>query len=1239
MKSLALRVALLAGVLAAVAPSAPRADPPPSLGGAFQGTVRGGDGQPAAGAEVVVFTAPPADREQLGWTSEPVLPEDAPQQAAPAEPRGRATCDASGRYRVEGLPWAQPLVVQAFAPGHASAQLRRRPGAAFDPLDLALAPTHAVRVRIVDASGRPQSAQVRALRAPQMQHRAWRQGGALPVAVASTDAEGRTTLAGLASGRSPLEIVVPGRTCVLGLGVDAPWEEEQTFVVGDPHGATIRGVVRDGGGRPLPGARVRVATSPARIREEDPVHVVWATSDASGAWRVGPLAGRRLKGVQVSLAGHVTATSVEVGRRLAPDEVVEVDVVLGPGGALRGRVLDAQGRPLAGAHVRAGTGRAVSDTAGDWRIVDLPASCVQVVVAWPEVDDEDLYNNLVWDRDGAWGTWAEAQPGVERRVQDLRPPPEREVRGRVLDEAGRPVAGAWVVLSGHATRSAPDGSFVLRASTSERHHWLSAETATAQSDLESVPVHPDAAPLVVDVVVRPLGRIAARLVDGEGRPCPRVGVTLEGPSRGRRHTDADGRVAFERLLPGLYKLRQDATQRRHKELPTVEHRLAPGENATDLTLVIEPPRAVAGTVVDETGRPAVGVVVRLKADEPWIFTDRWGTEEQWWAWSTSTDGRGRFRIENLPPGGYWIEPDLLEEGGAVEAGREDLKLVWYRDELPEPDGPHVDRYNRWTNEGPVVPFEGRVVDAEGRPVAYAQLAVIEKQAGGTSGFTVSAHQGRFRTQVDPSAESLEVEVRAVSDASGRKLAFAEQRLEGLKPGAGPVEVRLRAVPAGVEAPKRISGRVEDEAGRPVPSVAVRAGQRGADWPREMTFAAIEITDAEGRFSLAPATAASWEISCAPGLPWDVARTSAMNGDADVRLRLQPVRWTRGRVVDEAGRPLPGVRVDAREVGAPTDGSETHYATTSFDGSFAFPALSGKAQLEVPHERSDDDALGVVLKLVAPVSASAGATDVLLRMRRAFAVRGMVVDVDGRSLRQDGEDVVVTLAPEPPDPSKPELTTEQSWHDTSWALKDVPPGRYRVSAESEHGRRAAPQIIEVPAKHVRLVLEGPPRVVGRLVGERASGFGVQLVGAGPQPVMTAGRAGADGAFALEATRDAPLTLYAQRPGDDRFGLRAGLAAPVEGLEVALEPGERIEGRVTGGSLPADPARVLLRARSSDGLLAWGSVEPDGRFVVHGLPPGRTWALHARVAGEAGWAHAALEGVASGAREVTLALGTR
>jgi len=480
-------------------------------------------------------------------------------------------------------------------------------------------------------------------------------------------------------------------------------------------------------------------------------------------------------------AGAVTVLALPAGRararyesELAPGTEHTLDLLVDEGLALTGEVLDATTRqPIEGAEVTIGAARGertVTDARGRYRLLGVdPRSEPRVEACAP-----------------GYGRQRSSRPTLSagQLVADIELRPARRARGRIVDDRGRAVSGAYVAAIGSspgeedpghplgsreepdvvsAARSGPDGRFECADLNADARHFLLARLLgyadallpfpadePTQAVLELGDVRLERAATVSGIVVASEAE-AARARDAGFAGLAGVDITLQldvdlesagGPWVGRNplvasfrqaRSDARGRFALTDLGPGHFRL--SFARRGQRPLEPVYVDLAAGQRLDDLVIVLPDQLSIAGRVLDPWGAPLARALVTLEG----------GGEPR----ASSSDSDGRFVFEGLSAGKYALQA-RLDEGQRSQTDAPALFPA--RRTGVAPGGAEL-----VLQLARAVAIEGRVLAEDGAGLDHAGV-----EARASDGELVSScfadEQGRFLL---PVPEGSRVDLRAV----------------------------------------------------------------------------------------------------------------------------------------------------------------------------------------------------------------------------------------------------------------------------------------------------------------------------------------------------------------------------------------------------------------------------------------------------------------------------------------------
>jgi hypothetical protein len=583
-----------------------------------------------------------------------------------------------------------------------------------------------------------------------------------------------------------------------------------------------------------------------------------------------------------------------------------------------------------------------------------------------------------------------------------------------------------------------------------------------------------------------------------------------------------------------------------------------------------------------------------------------------------TDAKGRFTMGGLSRThheAFVVAPGRMRMRVLFDTtGRADTEL-----EVPVP------------RAGTIV---GRVTDPDGQPIPGAYVG---RHTSGsyfaTNGLFVPCDaKGRF--EYDDAAPPGQP-TRLTAHAPGYQ---EEQRDDLTSPVSGkPLEVEFRLRPApgtkkNAKAPpdekrRQVSGVVVGPDSKPVAGVLVR-------WGYQPFVGAIEIrTDAKGRFRLTVPDSANMLAVLPADFTPQFPQVPA-GGDQVVNVMLERGSVAGGKVVDDRGKPIEGVRVVAvvaspdPRIGNPFWLSEA-MARTDAAGRFEVKGVPAGAHFDLLKSGLTDER-NKILNL--------GGADNTITMLHGGAVSGRVVDRHGKPIRQFR--ILVGF----PDNRLPDDKTEGFFAgysgigvrftsaDGSFVLTGVGAGSvYRITAVAYgHGDAIVDRVMAVPLNHLSTAQPAT------LQAGRTTELHVRAVTADGKPIAGArvtlvnGSRNLDKSFSWgyddagwenmvrsrtedDGWADFPIlgfggaTVVVQAPGyaRQRVGWRDGKRA----VMLELAPEAIIAGEVTTAT--GVPLKTFYVGVNSGGERISTSVGPpqQGRFRIAGLPAGE-WTLTIR-----------------------------
>ena len=419
------------------------------------------------------------------------------------------------------------------------------------------------------------------------------------------------------------------------------------------------------------------------------------------------------------------------------------------GAVVRGRLIDTEGKPVAGAELSLLRGE---DSVAGFLPQEGSARFKTVSGPAGEIRFEHVEAGLFLMQGRRRGFAPVTLDGIEvpagAREVDLggiRLEAGAVLAGWVTDRRGRPLAGAEVWLEpddGHIAmmlgafeagpvRAGPDGRFQIedlpvrvRFSVQVQHPGYASRTVFG---VEA----PPSEPLRIELQTERI--LTGRVVDSQGKPVAEarvtrlgemapalaadvifVGASASGPAF---LTDAMGRFRVGDLEPGVLGLRVQADGYRIKTLEGIE--IPEDREAPPLEIVLERGAVLHGRVLTAKGAPVAGTrVLVVSTQAPWSGFG-----------SSITDEEGRYRLEGLGTGAHDVQ-FFVAHGRPMSASK-----------TIQPGVNELD----FTVPGGDAEVTGRAVGPDGAPAPGVTLLLRPVERGEEQAYTgASGLDGSFR---------------------------------------------------------------------------------------------------------------------------------------------------------------------------------------------------------------------------------------------------------------------------------------------------------------------------------------------------------------------------------------------------------------------------------------------------------------------------------------------------------------
>ena len=750
---------------------------------------------------------------------------------------------------------------------------------------------------------------------------------------------------------------------------------------------------------------------------------------------------------------------------------------------------------------------------------------------------------------GDAGGGARAGAPGERPRPALKPRRGRgseSLAGTVIDAAGAPVAGVAIGAeleqgAGEVVvaESGEDGAFALEGLVAGHYRLQVEGPGVLSAEVRFVQAPAAAVRIAVSREVAVEGRVLAP--DGRGAPGVAVRLTRGGQPI-EEVSDAAGHFRFAGLAEGTYRVW--AYRGAQASGALAADRMGAGPFAP-VDLVLAPAAVIAGRVVNEASGAGVVADVILVADDP----DQPPR-------AARSDAAGQFHIEGVPFGRWTAD---AQAPGYLSAD--------------------AVRFLATSDYAPLIQLEpgaavgGRVVDADGRPIAGAQVMARGQGADGAGQEIGQDSLARAALPAEPAASGA-ASWTAGTTATG--LTFIPRGELGVVVGPLPYP------------PPPGAGALRVAA----PIAAAAAGL--PPLPIDPAVAPRLTTEADGRFRITGVPPGRYQVWArrdgypqGSTAPFQVELGRAID---DLEIALGAGLTVEGQIVDDRGAAVAAATVTAH----PQGGGEPVAATTGADGRYQLGPLAGELRLSVTAVGHG----GASRPLSAPRLArqSVRRQEDFILARADAEIAGRVLDGSGLAVR--GASVRVDT------PGLTGVAAAVTDAAGRFRLTGVPVGRHRIHVEHADYPPLDTEARTGVDSQLELPLGGGVEITVR---DRSTGAALRgaRVTATAGPARREASAGPDGHAALANLAAGAWTIAAAAPG-----YAAGA------VTVQVSAGRR-PGDITARDLAIDLTRVATLAGvvrdqrgerlagaevSVDGALSRTTSDEQGRFRMTDAPSG-------------------------------------